>query len=623
MKGEPVRLLWALIVNVWLLVWWPLRYRRSRRAAPLAGFLVLKLDGRVVEIAPRRRFWERGQAATSVDEVRKTLRLASADPRVRGLVVSFKHAALGAAVATSLREALLEWKQTGKALVAYLPLGMGTRELLIASAAEQIFLGHETWVTPLGFSAESPYFKRLLEHVGVEPDVFARGEFKTAAEFLTSDVMSAAQREQLGALLDESWERLLEGVAAGRGVPAERVKEWLDGSPYDAQDAARLGLVDGVLDDDELVLRLARGAGVEPGQPQSVDAAEAALEAARDALISVERYAKRRRLEFRPLRRPAYISVVELSGSIVSQTPGMPQLGDLVVDDEVCDLLEEVHDDRRARGVVLHIDSRGGSALASDRILRAVRRVASRKPVVAYLGNVAASGGYMIALGAQEMVAQPATVTGSIGVVAARVVVERLAQRVGVDIQRVTRGAHADMLSPFRHFSADERARFESLIEAGYQRFVTSVAEARGRSFEQIEPLARGRVWSARAARDVGLIDKLGGLEVALDSVRKKLGPKADSLRVIAVGAARMPSPLALLPGLSAAVLARARRGSESWVERAWSALHPRRERRSLSALGVEPSLHTAEAVLRALAASAEQAPTLWLWCDHEIERAV
>src|SRR5690606_38727767 len=115
------------------------------------------------------------------------------------------------------------------------------------------------------------------------------------------------------------------------------------------------------------------------------------------------------------------------------------------------------------------------------------------------------------ALGASEMIAQPATVTGSIGVVAARVVVERLAQRVGVDVQRVTRGAHADMLSPFRHFSASERARFESLIEAGYQRFVSCVAESRGRSFDEIEPLARGRVWSASAAQQVGLVDHLGG----------------------------------------------------------------------------------------------------------------
>lgn len=616
MKGESVRLLWALIVNVWLLVWWPLRYRRFRLAAPKAGWLVLKLDGRVVEIAPRRRFWERGQAAISVDQVREALRLARLDPRVRGLVVSFKHASLGAAVATSLREALLEWRRCGKSLVAYLPLGMGTRELLVASAAEQIFLGHETWVTPLGFSAESPYFKRALEHVGVEPDVFARGEFKTAAEFLTSDVMSGAQREQLGALLDESWQRLLEGIGSGRGVSAERVAEWLDGSPYDAHEAARLGLVDGVVDDDELLLRLS-------GEEVAHGDVEAALDAARGALIDLQRYAKRRRLAFRPLRRPRHICVVSLSGSIVSHAPGAPQLGELVVDDEVCDLLDDVLDDHRAVGVVIHIDSRGGSALASDRILRAVKRVRARKPVVAYLGNVAASGGYMIALGASEMIAQPATVTGSIGVVAARVVVERLAQRVGVDVQRVTRGAHADMLSPFRHFSASERARFESLIEAGYQRFVSCVAESRGRSFDEIEPLARGRVWSASAAQQVGLVDHLGGLEVAVESVRKHIGPTAAGLSAVAVAATRMPSPLTLLPGLSAAVGFYSQPAPAGLVRRVWSALGPGRPRATPPLLSAGSSLHTAEAALRAVAAATDPSPTLWLWCDVDLERAV
>ncbi|MCA9645367.1 MAG: signal peptide peptidase SppA [Polyangiaceae bacterium] len=585
-----MRFLWSCVVNLWLLFWWPLRALRARSASPRGGYLALKLDGGVVEIAARRRFWQRGPRVVSVHALREALEVAARDPRVRGLVLSFRHAALGAAVATSLRDVLQAWRTSGKLLIAYLPLGAGNRELYVASVADRVFLGHETWVLPLGFSVDSPYLKSTLDRIGVEPDVYSRREYKTAMEFVTRSEMSEPQREQLGALLDDAYERLIDALAKGRGVDTDRAREWVDGAPYDADDAARVGLVDGVVDDDAL-LKILASETLE--LPSGSDAGNARL-------TSVAGYARRRRLAFRPFLRRPYIAVVEMRGAIVGKSPGAPQLGEFVVDDDFREILEEVGDDPKALGVVVHIDSRGGSALASDRILRAVRKLGVGKPVVAYMGNIAASGGYMIALGGQEVIAQPSTITGSIGVVAARLIVERLASRLGVSLQRESRGAHAGMLSPFRPFSESERARFESLIDAGYRRFVGSVAEARGKAFDETEAIARGRVWSATAAKERGLVDTLGGLDRAIESVRQRVGPKAGRAEVLAVAPVHIPSPLTLAMG-----------GAHSaFRSRLLERLAPEVERQVvLLGLGL---------MSRGLPDARPEFPELLLWCDAQ-----
>ncbi len=592
-----MRFLWSLLVNLWLLLWWPLRALRARFASPKGGFLVLKLDGAVAEIAARRRFWQRGPRVISVHAVREALEVAARDARVRGVLVSFRHAALGAAVATSLREVLAGWRARGKPVVAFLPLGAGNRELYVASVADRIYMGHETWVLPLGFSVDSPYFKSALDRLGVEPDVYTRREYKTAMEFVTRSEMSAPQREQLGALLDDAYERLIEALVTGRGVSAERAREWVDGAPYDADDAARAGLIDGVVD-DELLLEILASDGLEI--PTADDPPRARV-------TSLGGYSKRREVAFRPLLRRPYIAVVEMRGAIVGKTPGAPQMGEFVVDDEFREILGEVADDPKALGVVVHIDSRGGSALASDRILRAVRKLGEEKPVVAYMGNIAASGGYMIALGGQELIAQPATITGSIGVVAARLIVERLATRLGVSLQRESRGAHAGMLSPFRPFSETERARFESLIDAGYNRFVGSVAEARGRSFEEIEPLARGRVWAATAAKERGLVDTLGGLDRAIASVRQRIGKRGDKAPVVAIAPSSLPSPLSLI-------------GAQASQSQRWSDLLSSLQWTRSLAPGLEPELALLGlGLLSGLGeATRRQPPELLLWCDVE-----
>jgi protease-4 len=215
----------------------------------------------------------------------------------------------------------------------------------------------------------------------------------------------------------------------------------------------------------------------------------------------------------------------------------------IAAEEPICETLRAVRDDRRVRGVVLNVSSRGGSALASDRILRDVKRLAEKKPVIAYLGDVAASGGYMVAVGAHAIVAQPTTITGSIGVVAARLHGSALLNKLGIAVEVVKRGAHADMQNPARFLEPEEKAHLERQIDEVYVSFLEAVAKGRNKSVAEIEPLAGGRVWSGHDAKRHGLVDLLGGFDVALGELRKRLGPGAEALEPIVRGPRRLQRP--------------------------------------------------------------------------------
>ncbi len=239
--------------------------------------------------------------------------------------------------------------------------------------------------------------------------------------------------------------------------------------------------------------------------------------------------------------------MVEVVGAIVSEAP--LSLMPVAAEGPVCRTLERAREDSRVSGVVVVVNSRGGSALASDRMLRELSLLAKQKPVAVYMGDVAASGGYLIAVGAPTIVAQPTTVTGSIGVVAARLVAESLLARLGVAIEVVKRGKRADMTNPSRRLTTDERSALEAQLDGVYASFLQVVARGRGRSVDQIEPLAGGRVWSGRDAHAHGLIDQLGGFDLALADVRRRIGAAGAKLEPMVIGPAhfRPPGPLARL----------------------------------------------------------------------------
>ncbi len=480
----------------------------------------MELEGGLVEVARSVPFWQRHRQPVALESLRRLARVAGADPRVSGVLFRVQGLSIGSARATSLREVIGLFRRSGKEVAVYLPHGGGTQSVFVASAADRILLGPETQLELTGYAVDATYLREALDRLGVEPEVFAKGRYKTAGEFLEKKSMGEAQREQLGALLDTLHAGLLDALASGRRMDPSVARALVDEGPWSARQALARGLVDAIVYPDELPKALVRD-GTSPAP-----------------LIPAGRYLRRRCPRFVALRRRSYVAVVDVVGPIVSEVP--MSLVPVAAEKAVCRAVDLAREDPCARGAVIHVSSRGGSALASDRMLRAVKNLAAVKPVSVYLGDVAASGGYMIAVGASPIVAQPSTVTGSIGVIAARFGVAPLLARLGLAVEVVKRGASADFSNPARRLSANEVARLESQIEETYRSFLEAVAHGRGMSVEAVQPLAAGRVWSGADAKRHGLLDELGGFDVALASVRSRLGAGAEALEPCVVG----PEPL-------------------------------------------------------------------------------
>ncbi|XXT20563.1 signal peptide peptidase SppA [Sorangium sp. So ce429] len=551
----------ALLVNLLRLLLLPVSALRWAFAAPRGGYVVLEIDGPVVDLQPPRvrlALWlrPRKRAPLSVERVRELGKHLMKDARPAGLLLRMRSVHAGPAVIASLRDALLEIRAGGKDIVAYLPMGADNTMLLLASAARAIVVGPETLVSPLGFAVEGRYVRRALEQVGVEPEVFAKGMYKNAGEVLVRDAMSDAQREQVGALLDARLGDLVASLAQGRRVDRETAARWIDEAPYGAEQGVARGIIDAVAYEDELEHMLATGLlpGTIAPRRAEVDAggsagggALASARQARGHLVAANRYlGARRALSLRPMWPRPIIGVVEVHGAIVSRARFRG--ASLASEERLVASLRAARQNPRIRGVILHIDSPGGSALASDRIHHEVTRLAEVKPVVACMSNVAASGGYYVAAAAHAIVAQPQTITGSIGVVSARFALGPLLERLGVSTDVVKRGARADLFSPSRRLDEGERAVMERELDAIYATFLRVVARGRRRPVEEIEPLAQGRVYSGADAQARGLVDMLGGFERALHELRQMIGPKAAAIEPAIVRASRYIPPPPLLP---------------------------------------------------------------------------
>jgi protease-4 len=426
---------------------------------------------------------------------------------------------------------MLRLRDEGKQTCVLLPRGGGHREVYIASAADRIYLAPQSTVTLLGLSAEAHYMKPMLDRIGVEVEPFARKEYKTAAERLSRESMSEPQREQVQALIDGHTAALLDALSQRIGTTPEQTRALFEAGVFRGQNAIDARLVDALAYEDELPEKL----GLRDEKKNKT------------GLIEGGRYLsfKEARL-FRPLRREPYIAVVTVKGAISESGAPMGRRASIVA------ALRQAREDRQALGVLLWVDSPGGSAEASDLIHREVVRVREKKPVVAYFGEVAASGGYYVAAHANAIVAQPLGLTGSIGVVSARLLASQLLDRVGVRTEVLRTGPHADMHSPHRRLTDEERGLMNRELDAFYESFVALVADGRGRTVEEIEPLARGRVWLAADAHRHGLVDRLGGMDQALEVLKDTLEvpPRLrERLRPMVMSSYRLepPPPAALL----------------------------------------------------------------------------
>ncbi|HCH65186.1 MAG: signal peptide peptidase SppA [Deltaproteobacteria bacterium] len=450
-----------------------------------------------------------------VPETVALLRAVRDDPSVRAVVIDVRNVPGGQAALQDLRATMLELRSHGRTVLVHVH-GLSWRELMVASAADRVWMSPAGEVFLTGLGARLTYYGPALEKVGLEADLVSVGRFKTFGEPYLRGHPSRANREQLGELLGDLQAQIVEYVSEGRGLDPESLLTLLGRAPLSADDALRAGLVDDVLYPDA-----------------SSDAARELLgEGLR--VVPARAYKKvrdwQRRLRLVLDARPS-LAVVHLDGPIVQGQEGSSR--SVSIDsDQVVPVLRSLGADPTVRGVVLAVNSPGGSALASDLIARAVQCLGTQKPVVAAFGDVAASGGYYLSAPASEIVARDGTVTGSIGVVGGKVVVGRALARLGIHSESVDVGPDAGFLGPFEPFDGSQRKRFQASLERAYVRFLSIVSAGRRRPVRAIEPFAAGRVWTGRQALDRGLVDHLGGLDVAIERVAVKASVSPSNVAI-------------------------------------------------------------------------------------------
>ena len=482
-----------------------LRRTAARRALPREGafWVSLALPSQLPDV-PGRLASERLRTLFGVLE---TLEAIADEPRVAGVLLELSGAPGGIAAAQSLRRALESARARGKVIAAWAE-SLDLVSLYVASGADRIWIPETGRVFAVGLRADAFYLRDLLDRIDVRPDVVRIGTHKSAGEMFTNQRMSDEQREQLDAIVSEHFDALVEGIAAGRSRSAAQVREWIDRGRYTAADARDAGLVDACAYRDELEDRLgelASSRAAEPGRPALVDA----------RALWVLHTNARSSLRAAPPR----IAVLFTSGAISRGEHGRG-----IVSRSAEEMLAALAQDPRVRGVVLRIDSPGGDALASDLLWRAVRELRREKPVVASVGEIAASGGYYIASAADCVIAERSSLTGSIGVIGGKLDLSGLFARIGVGLDGVERGAHAGMHSAARGFTDEERDLVRDEMRALYDVFVARVAEGRGLAAAAVERAAQGRVFTGGRALAFGLVDALGGPLEALAEVRRRAG---------------------------------------------------------------------------------------------------
>ena len=471
--------------------------------------LWLRVPANLTEYVPDGLFGQliAGRRDT-VGSVIEALRKAKVDERVEGVVVvpSLQQGMWGKV--QEIRDAMLDFKKSGKPIVAYLEYG-GGQQFYLATAADSVFLTPTSSVNLVGVASYELFLREGLDTIGVHPDMLHAGDFKTASNVYTETTFTPEHREMAESLNRDLYEQLVSGIAAGRDLTEPEVRRLIDEGPFLPEDAVAKGLIDELLYEDEVV-----------GHAPLPESASSRLA-----------YRDYQHLDARSLglNRGPEVAVVYAAGTINFGGSGFDVSGSEIVGSQtMVQAIREAREDRSVEAIVLRIDSPGGVAIASDIIWRELQLAGEEKPVIASMSDVAASGGYYIAAPADVVVAQPGTLTGSIGVVGGKFAVGGTLEKLGINVETITDGAMAEMNSPFAPFSDESRARVQRQIDATYETFLRRVADGREMSRDDVHAIGQGRVWTGRQAKDRGLVDELGGLMRALELAKDLAGIDAD-----------------------------------------------------------------------------------------------
>lgn len=493
-----------------------LRNLRRRRQRDLE-YILIRLPSTLPALPEDRSWFESrlfGPPPLSLYELEEMLDRIAADPRTKGVVLDIETLELALADLQNLRAMIGRFRATGRRVIVF-AAGLMTGEYYAASAADAIILQPTAELAVTGLSATAFFLKDALAMAGVELDVIAISPFKDAFDQLSRADISPEGRAQIEWLLDSRFEQIVQGISESRKMTPDAVRALIDTAPHMDDAALAAGYVDALLMEDDL-----------PGY----------LGVTR--LTEWDDAERRLRIPGPPRRHDRYIAVVRIEGAIASgeseRNPAdlplpipvrVPFLSEPVAGSAtIQDFARQILRDESVAAVVLYIDSPGGSVVASEAMGAALERIAGTRPVVAYMNAVAASGGYWVALPAQHIVAQPGTITGSIGVISAKPVASGLHDVLRIRPITLSRGANADLYDVTAPFNDTQRAQMHAAVRHAYERFIAGVARARRMTPEAVDAVGGGRVWTGEQALAHGLVDELGDFKAALAKARALAG---------------------------------------------------------------------------------------------------
>ena len=507
-----------VFLTIVLLIFAALRFREKPPTIYTNSVLVLRLQGEIPEKPPVELpalFGGDGPRLT-LSGVWITLKKVAADSDIKAIVLEPEGLAGGWGKLEEIRSDIEQFRKSGKPVYAYLRTP-GGREYYLASAADRIYLGPSDQLMLKGLRAELIYFKKTLDKIGVTVDVEHAGKYKDFGDMFTRTDMSPETREAINGVVDGLYGGMVDHIAAGRKKTAGAVRAIIDQGPFTATQAQNAGLVDALEFEDQMWSELKDK--LHGSEPHHV---------ALDDYLKVP-------LDSVGLEGKSRIAMLVAQGDIVRGGPNDNGADESDLTSYGFDkLVRRVRDDSSIKGVVLRIDSPGGEVVASDEMWRELNLLSRRKPTVISMSDVAASGGYFMAMTGDPIVAYPQTETGSIGVVFGKPDLHGLYDKLGVTKDAIERGKHAGIDSDYTELTPDERQMLRDGIDESYHDFVSKVAAARHRKFEDIEPLAQGRVWLGSQAKANGLVDELGGLDTAIDMVKAKARiPASENVNVV------------------------------------------------------------------------------------------
>jgi len=480
---------------------------------PSDATLVLRVGGDLSELAPADVVGLlRGAKTPTVRSIVDSLHQAKGDSRIRAVLVKptgFTSPYWGKV--QEVRDAMLDFKKSGKPLYAYLEYG-GDREYYLATAADKVYLMPSTSLDLVGVATYELFLKGTFDKIGAIPDFHRIGDYKTAVNTFTQTGYTPAHKEMDEALNRDLFNQIVDGIAVGRKKDEPEIRQLIDQGPFLPEEALRAGLVDDVQYEDQVNSKL-QG----EGESRQIDGDD---------------YVRAGGTSF-GLGRGPRLAIIYAAGTITGGKSGYDPVNGAVIGSEtLIEYIREARRDRSVRGIVLRIDSPGGSATASDAVWRELmiaRNERKDRPIVASMSDLAASGGYYIALPAELIVAQPSTLTGSIGIFGGKIVTGGVYEKLGARIGSTSIGKHAEIESPVRRYTPEEVQKIDEQLAAFYDQFVEKVATSRNSTPEKIDAIAQGRVWTGQQAKERGLVDALGGLDRAIELTKERAKIPANS----------------------------------------------------------------------------------------------